>query len=189
MQQERISCKERIYVMKKKTILFALCFMCVGLISCGTVSEGSGSQQTTSSSASEAAQTTAAPTEQTEAAPTEQTEAAPTDKADETSAPQSENQAEALTKEQALNAIKNYCFNKNPDLKNMVDSPEYNIYWDVSTNEAGEIVVLYRSYTGAQIRYYIEPVSGEAYVTELVPGIIDEEKRTEERLNARDYLA
>ena len=48
--------------------------------------------------------------------------------------------------------------------------------------------MLYRSYTSAQIRYYIQPVTGEAYVTELVTGIIDEEQETGETFNARDYL-
>ena len=32
-------------------------------------------------------------------------------------------------------------------------------------------------------------ISGETYVTELVPGIIDEEQRTEESFNIRDYSA
>ena len=31
-------------------------------------------------------------------------------------------------------------------------------------------------------------VTGDAYVTELVPGIIDEETRSGETLNVRDYL-
>ena len=60
--------------------------------------------------------------------------------------------------------------------------------WDVSTNEDGEIVVLYRSYTAAQTRYYIDSVTGDTYVTELVPGIIDDEQRTGETFNVRDYL-
>jgi len=97
-------------------------------------------------------------------------------------------QTSTLTQEQALEAIKNYCFTNNPDLKNEVDSDEYTIYWDVTTNESNEIVVLYRSYTGSETRYYIDPISGEAYVTELVPGIIDDEQRTDESLNVRDYL-
>lgn len=97
-------------------------------------------------------------------------------------------QTSTLTQEQALEAIKNYCFTNNPDLKNEADSDEYTIYWDVTTNESNEIVVLYRSYTGSETRYYIDPISGEAYVTELVPGIIDDEQRTDESLNVRDYL-
>ena len=71
----------------------------------------------------------------------------------------------------------------------MAESDEYTIYWDVSTNDAGEIVVLYRSYTAAQIRYYVDPASGETYVTEQVPGIIDEEQRTDETLNVYDLMA
>ena len=70
----------------------------------------------------------------------------------------------------------------------MEGSDEQTLYWEVSTNDTGERVVLYRSYTGAQIRYYIDPVSGDTYVTELVPGIIDDEQRTEESFNVRDYL-
>jgi hypothetical protein len=70
----------------------------------------------------------------------------------------------------------------------MEGSDEQTLYWEASTNDTGERVVLYRSYTGAQIRYYIDPVSGDTYVTELVPGIIDDEQRTEESFNVRDYL-
>ena len=95
---------------------------------------------------------------------------------------------DAISQEQALEAIKNYCVITNPDLAEMVDSDEYTIYWDVTTNEAGEIVVLYRSYTAAEIRYYINPASGETYVTERVPGIIDEEQRTDESFNVKDYM-
>ncbi len=95
---------------------------------------------------------------------------------------------DALTEDQALKAIKNYCFVQNPDLEGIMDSGEYSLYWDVTTNDKQEIVVLYRSYTASQIRYYIDPVSGETYVTELVPGIIDDEQMTDERFNVRDYL-
>ena len=93
-----------------------------------------------------------------------------------------------LTKEQALEAIKNYCYSNNEDLKNMEDSEEYTISWEVSENGNNEIVVLYRSYTGAETRYYINPSSGDAYATEFVPGITEEEEKTGETLNVRDYL-
>ena len=92
-----------------------------------------------------------------------------------------------LTEEQALEAIRNYCYINNPDLKGMEESEDYTIYWEVSTNEDKEIVVLYRSYTSAQVRYYIDPSSGETYVTEYVPGITDEEEKTDEFFNVRDY--
>ena len=93
-----------------------------------------------------------------------------------------------LTQEQALKAVRRYCLANDPSLEEMEGSDEYTVYWDVYGNDKGEIVVLFRSYTGSENRFYIDPSTGEAYVTELVPGIIDEEQQTEERLNVRDYL-
>ena len=93
----------------------------------------------------------------------------------------------AISQEQALAAIKNYCFANNPELEKMINSGDYGAYFDVSDSENGEIVVLYRSYTAAQIRYYIDPTTGGVYVTELVPGIMDEEQRTDESFNIKDY--
>ena len=96
--------------------------------------------------------------------------------------------SDTITEQQALEAIKQYSYSNNPNLKDMENSDEYTIYWDVSTNENNEIVVLYRSYTAAEIRYYINPSSGETYVTEFVQGITDEEQKTGESLNIRDYM-
>ena len=93
-----------------------------------------------------------------------------------------------ITADRAVSAIMRYCMLGNPDLAGIVGSGEYPAYWDISSVGENEIVVLFRSYTGAENRYYIDPVSGQTYVTERVPGIIDEERRTEESLNAWDYL-
>ncbi len=94
-----------------------------------------------------------------------------------------------ITEEQAYAAVINYNKAIGSDVDGEVNSEGYSEYWEVSTNEDGKIVVLYRSYTGAQTYYYVDPVSGETYVTELVPGIIAEEQETGEVFNARDYLA
>ena len=96
--------------------------------------------------------------------------------------------AYVVTEDQAVAAIKNYCYINFPEVKEKEGSDDYTVYWDVSTNEDNEIVVLFRSYTGAEMRYYINPATGETYVTELVPGIIDEEQRTEESFNVKDYF-
>ena len=93
-----------------------------------------------------------------------------------------------LSDEQALAAIRQYCFVSNPDLESIVNAGDQQVYWDIQSSTDTEIVVLFRSYTGALIRYYIDPVSGETYVTEFVPGITSEEQRTEESLNVREYL-
>ncbi len=99
-----------------------------------------------------------------------------------------EDESPAISEEQALAAVQNYCETTNPNFDAEGNAEGYTEYWDVSTNENGEIVVLYRSYTAAEIRYYVNPASGEVYVTELVPGIIDEEQKTDETFNIRDYL-
>ena len=84
-----------------------------------------------------------------------------------------------VTDEQAVTAI------REEDIEN---AGEYPVYCDVESATDQEIVVLFRSYTGAQIRYYIDRISGNTYVTENVPGITDEEERTDEEFSVWDYL-
>ena len=95
---------------------------------------------------------------------------------------------EGVTEEQALAAVKRYCYSINPDLESIEKTGEYPVYWEIASSDEQEIVVLFRSYTGAQNRYYIDPVSGNTYVTEFVPGITPEEMRTAECFNIRDYM-
>ena len=93
-----------------------------------------------------------------------------------------------LTDEEALSAVKNDCFSSNPELESIVESEDYTVYWEIVSSDESEIVVLYRSYTGAEIRYYIDRVTGSAYVTEFVPGITEEEQPTSEHFFAWDHL-
>ena len=109
----------------------------------------------------------------------------------EKSTEQAENATEQtgiISEDQAYDAVINYNKKIGSGLGEQINSEGYEEYWNVSTNEDGKIVVLYRSYTAAQTRYYVDPVSGETYVTELVPGIVDEEQKTGETFNVRDYL-
>ena len=93
-----------------------------------------------------------------------------------------------ITSDQALEAIRNYCIQNNTDLEEMLNSDEQTIYWDVESSDENQIVVLYRSYTAALVRYYINSTTGETYVTEFVPGITEEEERTDESFNLKDYI-
>ncbi|MCR5388669.1 MAG: hypothetical protein K6E56_05415 [Lachnospiraceae bacterium] len=93
-----------------------------------------------------------------------------------------------ITEDQALAAIKNYCHEQNPDLAGIEESEEYPVYWEVESSTETEIVVLFRSYTAAQVRYYIDVVSGDTYVTEFVQGVTPEEEKTDESFNVKDYL-
>lgn len=98
------------------------------------------------------------------------------------------NEAIDITEEQALEAVKEYCYSLNPDLKEQEASEDVTAYWSVSTNEDNKIVVLHRTYTGALIRYYIDPSTGDLYITEFVPGITEEEQKTDESFNVKDYI-
>ena len=85
-------------------------------------------------------------------------------------------------------AIEKYCYIQMPGLEDIVKAGEYQVSWGVTSTDDSEIIILFRSYTASEYRYHINPVSGETYVTEFVPGVTPEEKRTEESLNVWDYL-
>lgn len=87
--------------------------------------------------------------------------------------------------EQALTAVRKYYETLNPGYDNDEDLGDY---WDASRNDNGEIVVIYRSYTGSINRYYVDEATGNTYVTEQVPGIIDDEQMTSESFNIKYYL-
>lgn len=93
-----------------------------------------------------------------------------------------------ITEDNALAAIRKYVEINQPDLADMEDSGDYTIYFEVESSDENQIVVLYRSYTAAQTRYYVDRETGDVYVTELVPGIIDEETRNDETFNIRYYI-
>ena len=95
---------------------------------------------------------------------------------------------QAITDEQAVAAIRAYCLAADPTLEGIVNAGEYPVFWEVASSDGKEVVVLFRSYTGAESRYYIDRATGDAYVTEYVPGITPVEERTNETLNVRKYL-
>ena len=101
---------------------------------------------------------------------------------------ESDKKNETLTDEQAYTAVRNYCILANPDLEDIAASEEAPVYWEITSSDEQQIVVLFRSYTGALIRYYIDRATGDATVTEFVPGITSEEQQTDEHFNVKDYL-
>ena len=103
--------------------------------------------------------------------------------------PEVETESEVISDDQALEAIRAYCIEAIPDLKDMEGSEDFTTYWQVESSSEEQIVVLFRSYTGAQVRYYINPTSGETYVTEFVQGITEEEEETGETFNIKNYIS
>lgn len=97
-------------------------------------------------------------------------------------------EGEPVEDELALSIIKNYCLSQNPDLQQIVDAGEYQVSWEIESSNEQQVVILFRSYTGALVRYYIDRATGDTYVTEFVPGITTEEQRTEESFKLWDQV-
>ena len=108
-----------------------------------------------------------------------------TDMSKESTPPKNE---KTINEDQALTAIQNYCCSNNSELEQYRNAKEGPVYWAVSSDENNQIVIVFRSYTGSINHYYIDTVTGDTYVTEMVPGITDGEQKTEEHFNVKDYL-
>ncbi len=94
-----------------------------------------------------------------------------------------------ISEDDALAAIQNYCYATIPDLKEDVEAGLYNVSWEVTSCDDSQVVVLYHSYTAAEVRYYIDRATGETYSTEFVEGITPEEERTDVSFNVKDYIS
>ena len=178
----------------KKKIMLLVCSLIIGLMGCGSNTEPGTEAVVNEPEVVELdAETDAAdaenPVDSEDTSDDETSDAeAPAEGSEEVTADDGAADTDLITEDQALAAIKRYWFEKEPELEDMLDSDEYTVYFEVTTNDDGEIVVLYRSYTAAETRYYIDPETGNANITELVPGIFDEETASNEKLNIRDYM-
>ena len=94
-----------------------------------------------------------------------------------------------MDEETALRAIEKYLAENDESMYEKLQTGDYGTADGVYTDEEnGTIVVWLRTYTGAYRNYYIDPDSGETYVTETSP-LTDNsvETPTDETLNAWDY--
>ncbi len=95
---------------------------------------------------------------------------------------------ELITEQEALEAIKNYCFEKEPGLERAMADENSKAYFTVSTDENKLINVTYRGYTAVLVNYQIDPVSGDVYATDSIPGIREEAMSTGEEFNIKTYM-
>lgn len=93
-----------------------------------------------------------------------------------------------LTDEQAIAAVRSFCYANNPDLEEIVKAETYPVYWTVDSSDEQTVVVLFRSYTGALIRYHIDRATGDTYSTEPDPENTSEEVRSQDTINVKDYI-
>ena len=168
--------------MKKKTLLLPV-VLCTAMLMTACSGQTPAETPTETPAAEEAvAETpTEAPATEETATTTEAEAAAPAENSENTVTEASG----AITQDQVMDAVLNYFKADFPDYE--IDS-EHGEYWEVEPGDNGEIKVIHKSYTGAFNFYYVDPATGETYVTELVPGIIDEEQKTGETFNVNDYM-
>lgn len=94
-----------------------------------------------------------------------------------------------LDTDKMIKAAKKYYYGQYPDMEEMEKSGEYNMYWEVESQSEKEVVLLFRSYTGAEVRFHVDYYSGETYITEFVSGITENEEKTGETFDIDDYLS
>ena len=92
-----------------------------------------------------------------------------------------------FTDEQALSAVRTYCLSINPELNDIVNSGEYQVSREISLSGEQQLVILFKSYTGTDVRYYIDRASGAVYETEMNP-ITSTEEYTGVSFNVRNWI-
>lgn len=93
-----------------------------------------------------------------------------------------------LTREQALAAVKNYCYSVQPNIEKLDKSDKYDVYFEVESYSDDEIVVLFTANTGEEVRFYVDPVSGDANITAFIPGVSTQEEPSDEIIHLKKYL-
>lgn len=94
---------------------------------------------------------------------------------------------EPLTDDQALSGFTNYLYFKIKDLQKILDEDKKPCTWGISSSDAKTIVIMFKSHTGALLRYYIDRKTGKAYAATYVVSS-NSYVRTNETLNIRNYL-
>ncbi len=89
-----------------------------------------------------------------------------------------------ITKDMAYNGVSNYC-HENYDWSIAKDNPSI-MYVTMGEESDNEYQVIFRSYTGAFVYFYVNKTSGLTKIVEKVPNLdIENEVGT---INIKDYL-
>ena len=97
---------------------------------------------------------------------------------------------EPISDDFAVSMIKGYCLYEFPDLAEISEREDVTVYWQIDEEKSDDqtAVVLYRSYTGSETRYYVDRLTGDVHVTEFMPGIHTEEQSTDVTFSVWDYI-
>lgn len=91
----------------------------------------------------------------------------------------------ALTDQVVLNAIIDYCYENHPGI---ATAEEGSYYWDIFETSDEEITIVFRSYTGAFMYYHVPVATGDVYVMEYIPVVMDAPQMGDEQFSIYDYI-
>ena len=92
-----------------------------------------------------------------------------------------------LTEEEAMTGFTNYLYFKIKNLQKILDEDKIPCTWGVASSDKNEIMIMFKSNTGALLRYHINRKTGKTYVTQYAVET-NSYFRTRETLNVREYI-
>lgn len=103
------------------------------------------------------------------------------------SVPSETEPAKPLTDEEAMTGFTNYLYFKIKNLQKILDEDKIPCTWGIASSDKNEIMIMFRSNTGALLRYHINRKTGKTYVTQYTVET-NSFYRTRETLNVREYI-
>ena len=101
--------------------------------------------------------------------------------------PQETEPPKPLTDEEAMTGFTNYLYFKIKNLQKILDEDKVPCTWGIASSNKNEIMIMFKSNTGALLRYHINRNTGKAYVTQYSV-ISNSFYRTKETVNIRSYI-
>ena len=154
--------------------------LCAILVCACSVTPSGKSAKSTDASEEPTTATTAAQTKAEDGTP-EYSELIPE------SAPEETEPVKPLTDEEAMTGFTNYLYFKVKDLQKILDEDKLPCTWGVASSGKDEIMIMFKSHTGALLRYYVNRNTGKTYVTQYSVQT-NSYYRTKETLNVREYI-
>lgn len=104
-----------------------------------------------------------------------------------TPTPDPSKDTEPLTDELALTGFTNYLYHKVKNLQDILDERKYPCTWGISSSNERQILIMYKSHTGALYRYHIDRKTGKTYATRYYVET-NSYRKIKESFNVRDYV-
>lgn len=103
------------------------------------------------------------------------------------SVPEETEPVKPLTDEEAMTGFTNYLYFKIKNLQTILDEDKLPCTWGIASSNKDEIMIMFKSHTGALLRYHVNRNTGKTYVTQYAVQT-NSYYRTKETLNVREYI-